>query len=172
MTITTDNKHGLYIGTYAKYNNGSIAGDWFYLEDYNNAKDFWQAVKETHKDEKDPEYDIQDTDNLDGNISLDYINRYYQEMEDLTDDEKGIVLEYWQEVDSVASASYILDRFHSNRSDWNDTFNINLDFGYYIAEESGLEIPEGVGAYFDYEEYGRDLFYDFTLTSNYTFYNY
>lgn len=43
------NKHGIYIGTYKKYNNGSIAGKWFYFEDYHNADDFWADVKETHK---------------------------------------------------------------------------------------------------------------------------
>ena len=30
----------VYVGTYSKYNNGSIQGDWLDLEDYNNKAEF------------------------------------------------------------------------------------------------------------------------------------
>lgn len=54
----------VYVGTYQKYNNGSIFGKWLELDDYDNIDDFYQACKELHKDENDPEYMFQDWENI------------------------------------------------------------------------------------------------------------
>ena len=32
----------IYVGTYAKYNNGSIAGEWVTLQDYDNIDDLYK----------------------------------------------------------------------------------------------------------------------------------
>ena len=50
----------LYVGTYAKYNNGSINGAWLDLEDYADREAFLEACLELHKDESDPEIMFQD----------------------------------------------------------------------------------------------------------------
>ena len=50
----------LYVGTYAKYNRGSIEGKWLDLEDYADKEDFYEACAELHKDEADPEIMFQD----------------------------------------------------------------------------------------------------------------
>ena len=50
----------IYVGTYAKYNNGSIAGEWLNLQDYDNIDDLYKAMAKIHSDEEDPEYMIQD----------------------------------------------------------------------------------------------------------------
>jgi antirestriction protein len=50
----------LYVGTYAKYNNGSIKCAWLDLEDYDSKDDFLAACAELHKDEADPEFMFQD----------------------------------------------------------------------------------------------------------------
>ena len=50
----------LYVGTYAKYNNGSIEGEWLNLSDYSDADEFLEACKELHADEEDPELMFQD----------------------------------------------------------------------------------------------------------------
>jgi len=50
----------LYVGTYAKYNNSSIAGDWLTLSDYSDVEEFLAACAELHADEEDPEYMFQD----------------------------------------------------------------------------------------------------------------
>ncbi len=50
----------LYVGTYAKYNNGSIAGKWLNLNDYASKEEFLLACKAVHKDERDPEFMFQD----------------------------------------------------------------------------------------------------------------
>lgn len=54
----------VYCGTYAKYNDGSIAGEWMKFSDYSNSEEFFTACAELHKDEEDPEYMFQDSEYL------------------------------------------------------------------------------------------------------------
>jgi len=49
----------IYVGTYEKYNNGSIAGAWVDIEDMTE-QEFAEAIEELHSDEEDPEYMFQD----------------------------------------------------------------------------------------------------------------
>lgn len=58
------NNPSIYVGTYAKYNNGSIFGAWLNLTDYPDAEDFYKACKELHADEHEPEFMFQDFDNF------------------------------------------------------------------------------------------------------------
>jgi antirestriction protein len=53
----------VYVGTYSKYNNGSIFGKWVDLSNFNDLKGFWDYCKELHKDERDPEFMFQDWEN-------------------------------------------------------------------------------------------------------------
>ena len=57
---TAESKPSVYVGTYAKYGNGSIKGKWLNLEDYADKDAFYEAAKELHKDEEDPELMFQD----------------------------------------------------------------------------------------------------------------
>ena len=50
----------VYVGTYGKYAGGSIAGGWLNLDDYADKDAFYEACKELHKDEADPEFMFQD----------------------------------------------------------------------------------------------------------------
>lgn len=52
----------VYVGTYKKYNEGNLNGGWLNLADYETYADFMKACKELHKDERDPEYMIQDSE--------------------------------------------------------------------------------------------------------------
>jgi antirestriction protein len=60
MPSIKGNEPSIYVGTYAKYNNGSIAGKWLVLSDFDSRDEFYEACKELHKDEADPEYMFQD----------------------------------------------------------------------------------------------------------------
>lgn len=57
-TSTTEAR--IYVGTYAKYNSGSIAGQWLDLSDYSDRESFLEACREIHSDEEDPELMFQD----------------------------------------------------------------------------------------------------------------
>lgn len=54
----------IYVGTYAKYNEGSIFGKWMDLLDYSGRKEFYDACRELHNDEKDLELMFQDWENI------------------------------------------------------------------------------------------------------------
>lgn len=46
----------IYVGTYAKYNDGSIDGKWIDISEYNTYEEFVDACRELHADEEDPEF--------------------------------------------------------------------------------------------------------------------
>ena len=52
----------VYVGTYAKYNSGSLAGAWINLDDCADYSEFLAKCAATHKDERDPEFMIQDAE--------------------------------------------------------------------------------------------------------------
>lgn len=73
----THEKIAVYVGTYRKYNNGSIAGAWLTLNDYKTPEDFWRACRLLHSDERDPEFMFQDyelPDELGGCITESHID--------------------------------------------------------------------------------------------------
>ena len=57
-------KSSVYVGTYGKYNSGSIAGKWLKLSKYESKNDFLQTCSRLHKDESDPEFMFQDYENI------------------------------------------------------------------------------------------------------------
>lgn len=63
------NNPKVYVGTYGKYNNGSIAGGWISLAECESYNDFLSKCKQLHKDERDPEYMIQDTEDFPDGLS-------------------------------------------------------------------------------------------------------
>ncbi len=50
----------VYVGTWHKYNCGSIAGRWFDLTTFDDERDFFAACRALHQDEADPELMFQD----------------------------------------------------------------------------------------------------------------
>lgn len=76
----------IYVGTYAKYNSGSLQGAWLDLSDYADAAEFMAACKELHKDEADPELMFQDyegfpEDMYGESMSEDEIQKIYDALE-------------------------------------------------------------------------------------------
>jgi antirestriction protein len=55
----TETSTAVYVGTFAKYNSGSIKGAWIKLEGH-DAETFQAACLELHSDESDPELMFQD----------------------------------------------------------------------------------------------------------------
>lgn len=54
----------VYVGTYSKYNNGSLSGKWLDLSDYSDKEEFYETCQELHGDETDAEYMFQDWENI------------------------------------------------------------------------------------------------------------
>lgn len=161
--MNTNYNFKLYVGTYGKYNAGSIAGAWLSLLDYDTIEEFFAACRELHKDEADPEFMFQDYDGEDFGL--------YSECglsEKLFALVHAVYNSTWSEDVVAAYVSLFnpdlddiedLDNLISDR--YCGEFDSNYDLGVYMADMVGcLEIPDNVAPYFDYEAYGRDCAFD------------
>ena len=50
----------VYVGTFGKYNKGSLAGKWLNIKEYKSVDDFYKACEQLHSNEYDPEFMFQD----------------------------------------------------------------------------------------------------------------
>jgi len=164
-----DIKMAVYVGTYGKYNNGSIEGKWLDLEDYDSKEEFYEACQELHKDESDPEFMFQDWEG----IPEDYIS------------ESGIDEEFWtvflpavNEHGAEAVEAYCSIFGDFNESDFQDRYygeyESEIDYAYEYIESTGMlnDVPKTLQNYFDYEGFARDLFLcDLTIFNGHVFFN-
>ena len=171
----------VYVGTYHKYNCGSIYGKWMILSDYSDYEEFYEACRELHKDEEDPEFMCQDKEYIPDSLycesGLDWLKFYWDELADLDSEELEKVYEYWDEVDGSADAQDILERYFCENME-------DDEFGEYLADMNGLfgtccwtddkeaykRQLEMLERYFDFEKYGREVKQEMHVTSNYIFY--
>lgn len=168
----------LYVGTYGKYNEGSIKGAWLDLADYDTFDEFIEACKQLHSDESDPELMFQDCDNLPMN--------YYCESnaEEAFNYQKAMEAVEARGYDAEALKAYMNIMSINNISDtdelikgFEDLFIAQLEddenstVGYF-AVENGLmgNIPSDLTFYIDYEMLGRDLLIsDWSIDNGYLF---
>ena len=142
----------VYVGTYRKYNDGSIQGDWLDLEDYECKKDFIKACLELHCDEQDPELMFQDWEEIPSRyITESSIEEDLWEWLKLSHDEQEIVSTYFEEVDEHASPEEALEAYdgeHDSEEAWAREF----------WDQAGMssELPEFAQNYIDYRSFARD----------------
>ena len=139
----------IYVGTYAKYNNGSIKGAWLDLTDYNDKGSFLDACLEVHKDECDPELMFQDYKNFPKSFyhesSLD--DRLFEYIQ-LDADEQEIVEAYLDNIESKADIQYILDSYIGTYTSVED----------YVEETADLsDVPAHIVNYIDWKSLARDI---------------
>lgn len=171
----TTTQPSLYVGTYAKYNNGSIAGKWLDLSEYDTAEDFLKACHKLHKDENDPEFMFQDFEG--------FPREYYSEsmgLEDLqqlidfaqlTEDERERV-EAFTEATGYTLKDYTVEQIEDSIefiADNSSLMSVAEQLGYDHYENGLLEMPEHVTHYFDFEQYGRDVLMDCSEHDGYVF---
>ena len=60
----------IYVGTWAKYNAGSLSGEWLALKDYDNYLELCEVMRAIHEDESDPEPMIQDCEDFPEGFSV------------------------------------------------------------------------------------------------------
>lgn len=116
----------VYVGTYAKYNNGSLAGEWIDLEIYSDEDSFYEKCAEVHDDEDDPEYMIQDK-------SMEYFSECVSECG--IDDELWEILdETGGDEDHIAMISDYISYFGES-SDWRDAEDKCIVSGIYSERD-------------------------------------
>lgn len=142
----------IYVGTYAKYNSGSITGAWLDLEDFSDRDAFYEACAELHKDEPDPELMFQD---------FEYFPRaFYSESNvpaelfdwlALDEDDRELLAVYQEHVDQDGTIDQAREAFsgkYDSEEDWAHEF---------LDDTGALEsIPENLRYYFDFQAYARD----------------
>lgn len=160
-TADNDGEPRIYVGTYAKYNNGSLDGKWVDLMQFDTYEEFVDYCRELHKDEKDPEFMVQDFEN--------YPKAWYHEGGLPTEEEFDKITEFYM-LSGDRKAAYEAYVNHTGDDDfehfeeaYQGKFNSAEDFAYDLVDGIGWE---GVGEnnlemYFDYDAFGRDLMYDF-----------
>lgn len=143
----------IYVGTYAKYNSGSIAGAWLDLEDYSDADTFFEACRELHADEADPELMFQDWENIpSGMISESHLNAEIWNWLDLDNDEKELLLVYREHIDQCATLEQAQDAYSG-------TYDSADDAAEDIFRQCN-DIPTELENYIDWKAIARDMSYD------------
>lgn len=155
----------IYVGTYAKYNNGSIAGAWVDLCNYVTHEAFIFHCHELHKDEADPELMFQDWEGVpdqfihEGSIDPDYWN--YREVVDSS------------HLDAeVFEAAEDCDIPYQNVEDaYQGEYRSDEEFAQELADSCGLVNEEATwpNNYIDWERAARDLMFDYTESDGHYF---
>jgi antirestriction protein len=152
----------IYVGTYAKYNEGSIFGKWMDLSDFSDKSEFLAACRELHQDESDPELMFQDWENIPSAlISESWLSDNIFEIIDVVSE----LSETQQEAFSVwlnytnhdIVSEDITDLLVSFEEDYQGEFQNEEDYAYDLVEQC-YDLPEFAKTYFDYKKFARDLF--------------
>ena len=156
----------IYVGTYNKYNNGSIAGGWLTLSDYNDAEQFIDACKELHKDEIDPELMFQDFDDIHKNYCNECIDmqEVYYYANACNDGDKDIID---AGLDCEIPLDSILDAYQGR-------YDNDSDFAYDMADQCGYlnDISEQWPFFhIDWREAAKTLMYDYVESKHHYFSN-
>ena len=169
MNDENDNHPAVYVGTYAKYNEGSIFGMWIDLVKCGDFDTFQEVCHNLHADEVDPELMYQDYENFpsawysESGIDEDTFDRII-EFADLDDDERDAFEAFSDAFGNNCIASF--------RERYMGQWDSEKDFAEHIVDECyNLDDMMGhLASYFDYDAYARDLFIDdFYFTDGYVF---
>ena len=126
----------IYVGTYAKYNDGSIDGKWIDISEYNTYEEFVDACRELHADEEDPEFMVQDYEN--------FPERWYHEGGLPTEEEFNKINDFYMMDDSEKPAyEEYIDLGHGDdpesfRDAYIGEFSDPEEFGAYAVENWGM----------------------------------
>jgi antirestriction protein len=158
-------KPAIYVGTYHKYNCGSIYGAWLYLDDYDTPEAFYDACKELHNNEDDPELMFQDYEN--------FPRKYYSECGGIT--ELYEYINFLKEthlnqdiVDAGIDLDIPLDKIEDA---YQGTYDNDEQFAEQYADDCGL-VPESLSwpmYYIDWQLAARDLMQGFNSENNHYF---
>jgi antirestriction protein len=151
--IKTSTCAAVYVGTYAKYNQGSIEGAWLNLEEYSDKETFLAACHELHGDEEDPELMFQDWENIpEGMISESYIDSEVFAWLDLDSDERELLPMFCLNVDANGSMD-------AAREAYCGTFDSKEDYAEQMFTDC-YNVPQKLERYIDWSLVARDLEYD------------
>jgi antirestriction protein len=155
----------LYVGTYAKYNNGSIAGKWLDLNDYADNDEFIEACCELHKDEEDPELMFQDCDyEHDWEKSLYTECGSYEDYYEVRDalDRSNLDEEVFDAYINATSNEVTAEAVEECEEQYCGQYDDPTDFAEEMISEcyDMRDIPEIIRYHIDWSGVWRDMSYD------------
>lgn len=168
----------IYVGTYAKYNNGSLHGAWLELSDYSNYDELFQAMQELHQDEQDPEFMIQDYECSEFFIKQKLISECHISADIYEIAEQINGSDYDLEV--IEAYAECMNYYHKDVEDLLDSlsdsyygeYSSDEDFAQDILEQEG-SIPENLSSYIciDWEATATQVMYEYMSSNGYYFRN-
>jgi antirestriction protein len=181
-TITTNQntmktQTNIYVGTYGKYNEGNLNGEWITVQDYSDAEELMAAMAEIHEDEQDPEFMTQDseghlTDLIDESMSLEDWENIYEIIE-------AIENSY---LDISAIEGYILNFGYDRNANiiseaesaYQGEFESDGDFAREMAESTGAIDSEVNWPHtcIDWEWAAREIMFDYFEANGHYFSSY
>lgn len=152
----------IFVGTYAKYNEGSIFGKWMDLSDYSDREKFYDACRELHNDEEDPELMFQDWENIPSPLIgeswlSDNIFEVVEAISNLSETEHEAFTAWLNYTSNDLSSEDIDDLISSFEDEYQGTYRSEEDYAYEVVDEC-YDLPEFAKTYFDYKKFARDLF--------------
>lgn len=163
------NTPAVYVGTYAKYNNGSLFGQWVDIASFDDYDEFMDYLHRLHADEADPEFMMQDYEN--------YPKQWYYEA-GMSEDTFDKIKEYAELQENEAVKAYIdyygIEPDEFSMDEFEDRYegehSSEEDFAEWLVDEIGMENINNRDYYFDYEKFARDLFItDYDFVDGYVF---
>lgn len=142
----------IYVGTYRKYNECSIYGQWIDLTSFYDYDDFCEYCNRLHHDEQAPEFMIQDFENFprcfyheSGLPTAEEYDRII-EFADLDEDERNAYQIYLDNYNTAADVEEFRDHYDGE-------YRSGADFAEYLCEECGYldQVPEFLRDCIDYE---------------------
>lgn len=156
----------VYVGTYRKYNEGSIYGKWVSLSACEDYDTFYQVCREIHKDEDDPELMFQDFQNFPDSMYSECFGR----------DTFEKIMEYYEKFNEHGEAFSVWfnlfndDDFDHFDDDYMGKYGSLEEYAEELVDEC-YDLPDFAKTYFDYGKFARDLGYDgYYEDSGYVFY--
>ncbi len=154
----------VYVGTYGKYNSGSLRGAWLDLTTFADYDEFLAVCRYIHRDEADPEFMAQDFDSFprewytEGFMSereFDLIQAYAE----LDDDEREAFEVYVAAFGSSRDDVSIFDNF---REAFCGKWSSEEEYAEQLVDDCCMleGAPEFLKSYFNYAAFARDLFID------------
>ena len=160
-----DGEPSVYVGTYGKYNEGSLCGLWIDLSSFSDYDDFIDFCKAIHADEEDPELMAQDYEAF----PRQWYNEGFMSEEDFDHIQEYTELCDKYDVDAVDDYMEFADELDNFEEAYCGEWDSEEDFARHIVNECyNLEKLMGdLSRYFDYEAFGRDLFmWDYNMGAN------
>lgn len=157
----------IYVGTYKKYNEGSLYGKYLDLTEFANKEEFYLACQALHSDEQDAEFMFQDWEGVISDMpekwrGESYISEtVFKFLQGFADEEDKTepFLEWLKYSGYSGDFDYLKQKFEEayiGEFENEKAFAEHLaeELGYYTAlEKAGINVR-----YFDEEAFARDLF--------------